>query len=139
MFPAACRRTRSRCIDADRIRGAAWTSPLDGQVRLSAKVVHAHPACGNGVAWWVEHRQGNRAAVLAEGGIGVGKAATIAPRSLKVKKGDLVFLAIDAKNGDHSCDMTEITFTVTEADKPGRTWDLAADVANNVLDGNPHA
>jgi hypothetical protein len=117
---------------------ATWTSPLDGRVRLTAKIAHAHPACGNGVAWWLEHRHLDRAAVLAEGVVNVGGQTEVAPRGLKVAKGDRVLLVVDARDGDHSCDMTEITFTITEAGKPGRTWDLAADVADNVLDGNPH-
>ncbi len=118
---------------------AVWKSPLDGTVRVAAKIAHAHPACGNGVAWWLEHRRGDRAAVLAEGAIDVGGEAQVAPRGLKVAKGDLVFLAIDARDGNHSCDLTEITLTVTETDKPARSWDLAGDVADSILDGNPHA
>jgi hypothetical protein len=43
------------------------------------------------------------------------------------------------QNADHVCDLTEIGFTVTETDKPGRVWGLAAGVADSVLDGNPHA
>jgi hypothetical protein len=118
---------------------AAWKSPLDGTVRVSANVAHAHPACGNGVGWWLEHRHGDKASALAEGAVRVGGEARVAPRSLKVTKGDLVMIAIDARDGDHSCDLTEIGLTLTEADKPGRRWDLAADVADSVLDGNPHA
>ncbi len=77
--------------------------------------------------------------MLAAGAIDVGREAVFPTRSLKVEKGDLVFLAVDARDGNHSCDLTEITFTITEADKPNRNWDLAGDVADNVLDGNPHA
>ncbi len=118
---------------------AVWKSPLDGRVRISTKVVHAHPACGNGVAWWLEHRHADKAAVLAEGTINVGGEAQLGPRSLKVAKGDRVLLVVDARNGDHSCDLTEITLTIVEAEKPARTWDLAADIADTILDGNPHA
>jgi hypothetical protein len=118
---------------------AAWKSPLDGTVRVAAKVAHAHPACGNGVGWWLEHRRGDKASALVEGAVTVGGQAQVAPRTLKVAKGDILFLAVDARDGDHSCDLTEITLTVTETDKPGRTWDLAGDVADSVLDGNPHA
>src|SRR5207249_1205972 len=57
----------------------------------------------------------------------------------KVEKGDQVVLAVDARDGNHACDLTEIGFTVTEDDGPGRAWDLAADVADSVLAGNPHA
>ena len=36
---------------------------------------------------------------------------------LKIEKGDELILAVDAKNGDHTCDLTEIGFTVTETDE----------------------
>jgi hypothetical protein len=59
--------------------------------------------------------------------------------TVKVAKGDLVILAIDAKNGDHSCDLTEINLTLTGGEKPGQSWDLAGDIADTVMAGNPHA
>ena len=30
----------------------------------SPRVAHAHPACGNGVAWAIEHRRAERATIL---------------------------------------------------------------------------
>ncbi|MCE9532779.1 MAG: DUF1587 domain-containing protein, partial [Planctomycetes bacterium] len=117
----------------------AWKSPMAGSVRVSSKIAHAHPACGNGVAWWLQHRRGDRAIMLTEGVLDLGKEVTPPSKMVTVEKGDLLVLAVDARNGNHVCDMTEIALTITEADKPNRTWDLAADVADNVLDGNPHA
>jgi hypothetical protein len=116
-----------------------WKSPVAGSVRVAAHVAHAHPACGNGVAWWLEHRRGYRAAVFAEGTIYVGGEAKSPVEKRKVAKGDLLILAVDARNGDHSCDLTEIDLTITEDDKPGRLWDLVGDIADTVLKGNPHA
>jgi len=119
---------------------AAWKSPIAGRVRVTARIAHAHPACGNGVAWWVEVRKGDQARILAEGTLELGKETTVPPRDLSVTPGDLVILAVDARDGSHSCDLTEIALTVGEAGKPGgRTWDLAGDVAGNLGDGNPHA
>jgi mono/diheme cytochrome c family protein len=116
-----------------------WKSPVAGSVKISAKVVHAHPACGNGVAWWLEHRRGNRAAVFAEAGVDLGGESQSPAKTLKVEKGDLVILAVDAKAENHVCDMTAIEFAITETEKPGRVWNLAADIATSVHDGNPHA
>src|SRR6185312_3042344 len=45
----------------------AWRSPVAATVRVAVRVAHAHPACGNGVAWWLEHRRGDRATRLGEG------------------------------------------------------------------------
>lgn len=118
---------------------AVWKSPLAGTVRVSARVAHAHPVCGNGVAWSLEHRRALRATALAEGALNVGGKADVPAKLLKVAKDDLLILAIDARNGDHSCDLTEVAFTIAEADAPGRKWDLAGDVCDTVLAGNPHA
>ena len=119
-----------------------WKSNVVGEVRVAVRVTHAHPACGNGVAWWLERRRAGRpgrATVLGEGVIDLGKEAKPPATMLKVEKGDLLVLAVDARDGNHACGLTEIAFTVTETDQPGRVWDLAADVADSVLEGNPHA
>ncbi len=116
-----------------------WTAPVACNVRVNAKIVHAHPACGNGVAWWLEHRHANRAAVFGEGAIELGGEAQPNTKTLKIDKGDQVILAVDAKDEDHSCDMTAIDLVLTDTEKPERVWNLAADIATSVQDGNPHA
>lgn len=116
-----------------------WKSPVAGSIRITARITDAHDACGNGVAWWLEHRRGERAAVFAEGAIDNGSEAKPPKKTLKIEKGDQIVLAIDAKNGDHVCDLTDIALTIVEVDKPSRTWDLAADIADSILEGNPHA
>ena len=118
---------------------AVWTAPATTTVKVSAKVIHVHPSCGNGVAYWLEHRRGQRAAVFAEGGIDLGGTAEPAAKTLKVEKGDVVILAVDAKDENHVCDMTAIEFMLTETEKPSRVWNLAADIAGSVHAGNPHA
>ncbi len=116
-----------------------WTSPVDATVRVGGNVFHAHPNCGNGVAWWLEFRHDERAGVIQEGTVELGGQVLVPVTVLKVAKGDSLVFAIDAKNGDHTCDLTEIGLTITETDKPGRVWDLSADVADNILLGNPHS
>ncbi len=117
----------------------AWKGPAAGDVRVQGRVAHAHPACGNGVAWRLEHRRAGRAAVLGEGTLDLGKEIKPPAQALTIAKGDLLVLIVDARDGNHVCDMTEVGFTVTADGKPGRVWDLAADVADTVLAGNPHA
>jgi mono/diheme cytochrome c family protein len=118
----------------------AWKSPFKGEVRVAAKVADAHGSCGNGFAWWLEKQTLTRSAIVAEGTVDLGKEIVVAPRQLTVSMGDFVVLAIDARDGNHSCDLTEIEFTVTGiGNEKGRVWDLAADVADDVLAGNPHA
>jgi hypothetical protein len=118
---------------------AVWKSPMAGNVRVALHVAHAHPSCGNGVAWWLEHRRADKAAVLAGGTIDLGKEVKPPAQTWKVEQGDLFVLAVDARNGDHSCDLTDISFTMTEIADPGRLWDLERDVADTVQAGNPHA
>ncbi|HVL12896.1 MAG TPA: DUF1592 domain-containing protein, partial [Gemmata sp.] len=115
-----------------------WTAPVACSVRVEAKITHAHPACGNGVAWWLEHRRGQRAAVFGEGPVDLGGEARPDAKTLKVEKGDRIILAVDAKNNEHTCDMTAIEFSLTQTGGNSWTWDLATDIATSVHAGNPH-
>jgi mono/diheme cytochrome c family protein len=117
----------------------AWKSPFSGEVKVDARVKHAHPSCGNGVAWWLEHRRAGKATILTEGALDLGGEANIPGRALQLEAGDVLVLAVDARDGNHFCDLTEINLTVTAAGKTPRVWDLAADVADTVQAGNPHA
>jgi hypothetical protein len=117
----------------------AWKSPVAGKIRVTGRVVHAHPACGNGIAWWLEGRRAGRSVTLAQGVLDRGGETAVPAKTLTLEKGDVLILAIDARDGDHSCDLTEIGLTVSEAELPRRVWDLAADVADSVLAANPHA
>ncbi len=116
----------------------AWKSPAAGAMTVTAAVTHAHPVCGNGVAWRLEHRRAGKAVTLDEGALNVGQAAKPAARKVTVEKGDELLLVVDAKNGDHSCDLTEIDFTVREVEITAGKWDLAADVSGAPHAGNPH-
>ncbi len=116
----------------------AWKSPVAGSVRVVARVAHAHPACGNGVAWWLEHRRGDKATTLDEGALDLGKETRLPIKAVRVEKGDMLVLAVDAREANHVCDLTEIALTITEDNKPGRVWDLAADVVDDVQANNPH-
>ena len=118
---------------------ASWKSPVATKVKIAATITHAHPACGNGVAYRIEHRRGERAGILAEGVVDLGKEAKTPAVTAKVEKGDVLLLVVDARDGSHICDMTEIAFSITETEKPERKWDLAKDVADSILEGNPHA
>ncbi|MEI7688141.1 MAG: hypothetical protein WCL32_24315, partial [Planctomycetota bacterium] len=116
-----------------------WKSPVAGKVSVAARVAHAHPACGNGVAWQLEHRRGNRPTLLGDGTLELGKEAQVPAKSITVEKGDLVVLAVDPRDANHICDMTEVGLTITEESDPKRVWDLNKDVAHEIQAGNPHA
>lgn len=115
-----------------------WQSPIEGDVRIEARVVRAHPECGNGVTWTLELRRGQGRTKLASAVV-EGREATVAPiDSLQVRRGDVVSLLIGPRDGNHACDLTEVDFTVSTKSGEERRWNLAADVANDVLVGNPH-
>ena len=114
-----------------------WRSPIATTTRVEAKVQHAHPECGNGVAWTLELRRGNTRQRLATGVSQGAKVIDVGPfENISTKPGDLVALVISPRDGNHSCDLTAVDLTLTAAD---RKWDLAKDVSPDILAGNPHA
>ncbi len=116
-----------------------WKSPIAGEVKISAKIQHAHPACGNGVAWFLEHRRGEKAGIFGEGSLRVGAEETAPDKTLKLEKDDYILLIVDAKDENHVCDLTRIDLKLTEVEKPQRVWDLAKDLSGDILKGNPQA
>src|SRR5438874_7403358 len=116
-----------------------WRSPIDGVVRLDGKVTHAHPECGNGVAWSLELRRGTIRQRLAAGIAQGSKSVPFAIEKLAVRKGDLVSLLIDPRDGNHACDLTDLELVLQSTGAEGRAWSLTRDVSGDVLAGNPHA
>jgi hypothetical protein len=117
-----------------------WRSPIAAKVRIEGSIVHAHPECGNGVAWSLEHRRGAIRRKLGEG-VAQGPATMkVGPiEALAVLPGDFVSLVIGPRDGNHSCDLTAIDLALTDTADAKRIWNLAADISPNILAGNPHA
>ncbi|HSG70688.1 MAG TPA: hypothetical protein VLA12_09760, partial [Planctomycetaceae bacterium] len=117
-----------------------WKSPISGQVRIAPLVKDAHNACGNGISWSIESRRGIQRRVLLSGNVDLGTEATIEPlENFAVRQGDVISLIIDARDGSHVCDLTEIDLEITEqqAENP-RVWSLSKDCADSMEAGNPH-
>ncbi len=118
----------------------AWRSPLAGTMRVEAKVTHAHPECGNGVTWSLELRRGATRQRLATGTAQGSSEVKVGPiENLAVQTGDLISLVIGPREGNHSCDLTDIELLLNSAGEGGREWSLTQDVSSNVQAGNPHA
>jgi hypothetical protein len=114
-----------------------WRSPVAGPARLEGKVTHAHPLCGNGVTWALELRRGATRQRLAGGVAHGARPVPVGPiDKLDLRKGDLVSLLVGPRDGNHACDLTDVELTLRS---DGREWNLARDVAGDVLAGNPHA
>jgi hypothetical protein len=117
-----------------------WRSPVEGTLRVEAKITHAHPECGNGVTWALELRRGATRRRLAAGTAQGSKEVKVgAGENLAVQPGDLVSLLIGPRDGNHSCDLTAVDLVITSAGENEREWNLAQEVSPDVLAGNPHA
>lgn len=116
-----------------------WRSPITGSVRITAQVTHAHPECGNGVTWALELRRGATRQRLAAGTSQGGGAVDVGPvENLAVRRGDLLSLLIGPRDGNHSCDLTDVELTLRSTEADGPEWNLTRDVSSDVLAANPH-
>ena len=114
-----------------------WQCPEATSLQIEGSVQHAHPECGNGVAWTIELRRGNTRQRLAVGTSQGARGEKFGPfTGVAVQPGDIVALVISPRDANHSCDLTAIELTLKN-DK--HTWNLANDVSPNILAGNPHA
>ncbi|MFO1019874.1 MAG: DUF1592 domain-containing protein [Planctomycetales bacterium] len=119
---------------------AGWRSPISGIVKVSGAVMRAHPECGNGVRWALELRRGVTRQKLVNGEATGGASMPVGPvEHLAVQTGDVISLIINARDGSHGCDLTDIDFTVQELEGEKRAWTLTKDVTGDILASNPHA
>ncbi len=113
-----------------------WRSPVAATLTISGSVQHAHPECGNGVAWSLELRRGNTRQRLAAGVSQGAKVIPIGPlEKIAVQAQDVVSLVINPRDGNHSCDLTAIDLKLNDGT---REWDMARDLSPDILAGNPH-
>ncbi len=120
-----------------------WRSPIEGAVRVEARLGDADPNGGDGVAWSVSVRKGRDRREVASGTVANGGSKAIAGGGLArvdVGPGDAIELAV-APRGEYSFDTTTVALKV-ESLAPGpepAAWDLAADLLPDLLAANPHA
>jgi hypothetical protein len=113
-----------------------WRSPVAATLRIEGLVQHAHPECGNGVVWSLELRRGNTRQRLATGTSQGANKIKVGPiEKIAVQTGDLISLVIGPRDGNHSCDLTAIDFTIHDG---SREWNLAREISPEILAGNPH-
>ena len=117
---------------------AGWQSPLEGFIQVSGFVEDAHPECGNGVEWFVIHRSGRKEVILWKGEFGARGKATMPSKTVNIRQGEVISLLIGPRDGNHSCDLTQINLTISETTGSLRTWDLAKEVSKDAIATNPH-
>ena len=115
-----------------------WQSPIDGLVSIKAQLSDAHPECGDGQEWFLQHLSQRRAENLWKGRFGAGGSAKTIPKKVSVRKGELISLIL-GPGGNYTCDLTEMNLNISEALGEKRLWDLAKDVSKDLLASNPHA
>lgn len=115
-----------------------WQSPITGTVQVEANLADAHPECGSGQEWFLQHRTGNQAGNLWKGRFDKSGSAKMKPTQVSVRKGDVIAFIL-GPDREYACDLTEMNLTITETAGDKRVWDLADDVADDLLASNPHA
>ena len=129
------------CVHPSSALSAAvgWRSPIAGVLRIEGKVTPANPECGNGVTWSLELRRNATVQRLASG---IVQGNTVSPfepiQNLAIQPGDLVSLVIGPRDGNHSCDLTDLELVLKAAGANTPEWSLTRDVSDDVLAGNPH-
>ena len=116
-----------------------WQSPVTGAVQIESRLSDAHPECGNGVEWFLQHRTTGRTGSVWQGDFGRGGQATMPAKTLTVRKGDLISLLVGPRHGTHACDLTEVNLVIKQVSGEKRVWNLAKDVSGDILSANPHA
>ncbi len=119
---------------------AGWQSPIDGSFSAQAQLTHAHPECGNGVTWSLELRRGGTRQRLATGIAHGSTPVKVGPiDNIAIQKGDLVSLLVGPRDGNHSCDLTDIELVLKSKGPEAKEWSLTKDVSPDILAHNPHA
>jgi mono/diheme cytochrome c family protein len=114
-----------------------WQSPVATLVRVEGELRDLDLGGGNGVEWSVRIHGEGRWQTLASGVSKGGEPVRFGPfPDLRVAAGDVVALEIAPRDGDHKWDSTFVSLAIADGT---RTWDLAKDVAADLLAGNPHA
>ncbi|MEZ6126884.1 MAG: DUF1592 domain-containing protein [Planctomycetaceae bacterium] len=116
-----------------------WASPIDGVVTVQASLSDAHPECGNGIEWFLQHRTSHAATGLAKGEFERGGSSQTQPLTVAVRRGELVTLIVGPRQREHTCDLTAVDLTISETGGQQRVWDASKDLSGNILAANPHA
>lgn len=118
--------------------GVSWRSPEELAVGVEARVEDSHLNCGNGIEWVLKLRRSRLERILASGSL-ENENRTVRPdQRFRLGRGDEISLLVGSLEHNARCDLTRVDLTVREVAESGRVWDLADNVVDTVLEGNPH-
>ena len=121
-----------------RYTAVGWQSPINGKITIEANVSDAHPECGNGVTYFLQHLSGSSASNLWRGEIERAGKSSMNPKSIHVTKGEVIAIMIGPRNGNHACDLTQVNLTITDESTRRRKWDASQDLSSDIQQQNPH-
>ena len=129
--------------------GIAWQSPFTGRVTINGRVSDAHN-CGDSINWHLDHLGATGFQEIASGSVETNSASPIlfvrsqqsggkggGPVEIAVKQGEFFQLAVMPK-AHYGCDLTQVDLTISEVGGKKRSWDLATDVKDDLIEGNPN-
>lgn len=119
--------------------GVGWRSPEDLTASVEARVEDSHPGCGNGIEWTLMLRQPGLERILASGSLEDENRSIRPDQRFWLRRGAEISLLVGSLKHNVRCDLTRVALTVREEEGARRHWDLADDVVDSVLEGNPHA
>src|SRR5262249_27633282 len=112
----------------------AWRSPIQGTVRVEGRLEDAD-AGGIGFEFIVDLSTPEGTRELTRGTVPNNEGRRLDPISVDAKAGDVVILQVYSKEAHY--DTTILDWTISAGNGSAR-WNLAADVVDSLLDGNPH-
>ena len=125
----------------------AWDCAEGGTFRVTGRVAHAHPACGDGIEWQVERVRAGAAERLVGANLPLGGESKLTEpalaeklTSIRLAPGDQLRFVVLPKTS-HSCDLTQLDVQVEAVGGTGRVWSLARDLCAGPFqpgEGNPH-
>ena len=118
--------------------GIGWRSPEELRVVVEARVEDSHLDCGNGIEWVLKLRQSGLERILASGSLENENRAIRPGQRFRLRRGDEISLLVGSLKHNARCDLTRVDLTVREGAGAERVWDLADNVIDSVLQGNPH-
>ncbi|HVR85036.1 MAG TPA: DUF1553 domain-containing protein [Planctomycetota bacterium] len=114
--------------------GVAWQSPIGGTLRVDARLEDAD-AGGVGIDYLLDLSTPEGTRELARGRVPNNGESRFEVAAVQVKPGDVLLLHLASKEPHY--DTTVVELTIAAEDGPAR-WNLAADVGETLLEGNPH-